>query len=225
MKSRSAARAPCVILDLDGTLVDSKAAVVAAFAYVLSEFEVDPLDTEVIIELIGGHKICDAFKQALPIAKHDRLRECVSAFRRRYRELELANEVRLFTGVHEALEALTNAGVRLAVLTDRSRQSAETTLVHFGIESRFDALTSASEVSRGKPEPDGVLLLIAMMKCDPKDAVVVGDREEDIQAGNRAGVSTIAVTYGYGRREGLLDAGAKSLVDSLPQLVQVLTTV
>ncbi|HKW43580.1 MAG TPA: HAD-IA family hydrolase, partial [Thermoplasmata archaeon] len=153
----------------------------------------------------------------------DALDQAVQAFQR-IEAKSVEGGMRAFPRISEALDALE--GWRLAVVTNKRRATAVEALRVTNLLPRFTVVVGGDTVPRKKPAPDSVLHAARSLAIEPNECVVVGDTEVDVQAGKAAGARTIGVTWGYGTRARLEDAGADYLVetpDALPPLVRALT--
>lgn len=131
-------------------------------------------------------------------------------------EMQGAREASLADGVHECMDYMEAEGIRTAVLTRNSRQSAHAVLGRFGLA--FDAIV-AREDAAPKPSPEPVLLLSRQLGTAVGDLVMVGDYLFDIQAGNLAGARTALVVHGEVPDYALQ---ADYVISSLRELIPIL---
>ena len=135
-------------------------------------------------------------------------------------ELAGARESRLLAGVAEALASLRAAGYGVAVVTRNSRTAIQS--IPGATAIACDAFLTREEVRRVKPHPDHLTAALAMLKCDPRRAAMVGDHPMDIAAGKAVGATAIGVLTGAGTRETLAAAGADLIVQSVVELAEML---
>lgn len=123
----------------------------------------------------------------------------------------------LFEGIEPMLDALTQAGIALAVATGKSRQGLNRALDQFDWRRRFVATRCADE---GEPKPHPWMLqdLALELDIDPSDMLMIGDTTHDLGMARAAGASAIGVTYGAHERSQLLREPSLMLVDSVPDL-------
>jgi len=121
-------------------------------------------------------------------------------------ELVSFPKVRTLPGVKAMLHSVSNKGYGMSVLSRACRSYVDISLKRIGIP--FDAVFSRGDVKRPKPDPEGVLRLLKIMKCGPEECCIVGDHPFDIIAGKRAGTFAAGVLTGSGTRKRLKDAGA-----------------
>lgn len=209
-------RWPTVFFDLDGTLADTIPLIVAsyqhAFRVVLGE-EVDEARARAWI----GRPLLEALLEESPEHGH--------ALDAAYREWNLANTQRLirrYDGVPWLLEELTAAGVRIAVVTSKRRDTARIALRAVGAEHLVDVVAGLEDTQRHKPEPDPLLHGAAALGVDPATCAYVGDATVDLQAARAAGMAAVAVTWGAGEVEALAAENPDALVGDVAGLVALL---
>jgi sugar-phosphatase len=170
-----------VIFDMDGTLIDSTPAVVRSWSKWAVEHGIAPED------LLFHHGVPAAGVVAavLPAERYD-------AALARINELELADveQIDLMPGAREALDAL--AGAPRAIATSCTRPLASARLASSGIPVPA-VLVTASDVERGKPNPDPFLAAAAGLGLDPTTCLVVEDAPAGVQAARAAGCASLAV--------------------------------
>jgi phosphoglycolate phosphatase-like HAD superfamily hydrolase len=107
----------------------------------------------------------------------------------------------------ESIRLLKSAGYMLSAVSSSTGISVKRDLRKFGIFEDIDVVISKEDVTKRKPDPEGILVAAEMVMSDPEEMAYVGDREEDIQAAKAAGVGTsVAVLSGQGERTRLLSA-------------------
>lgn len=129
--------------------------------------------------------------------------------------------LRLIPDVLASLEALASH-YPLAVVTAREQQSAQTFLRNFDLKPLFRCVATARTCHRAKPHPAPVRWAAAQIGVPPQACVMVGDTTVDIRAGVAAGAQTVGVLCGFGERRELERAGADLILESTPDLVEVL---
>lgn len=189
-----------LLFDLDGTLMDTLAAIVESMNGAFAEFGVKPLTAEEIRPMIG-----------MPVARQmDQLRgmqgPVVDQITDRYYEFFMQHVEKglpLFPGVKETIPTL---GRPMSTMTTRRLTGARRMLEVAGIASHFQAIVGGDEVSRPKPFPDLPLYSARALGVPPEQCVVVGDAPVDILAGRTARMWTIAALYGYGNPSAIREA-------------------
>jgi len=217
-KRRQPARPAAVLFDLDGTLIDSIALILGSMRHAFARCErVIPSDDEWLTGV--GIPLRTMFQRyAATDAEIDQL---IAA----YREHQLANHdslVRCYDEVPQTLAKLRQAGHPLAVVTSKGDILARRGLELGGIASHFQTIVSCDSCTRHKPHPEPVLTALDRLGYEPDEALFVGDSVHDIEAGNAAGVQTIAALWGPFSREQLAVARPDRFIDRIGDLVQVL---
>ena len=137
-------------------------------------------------------------------------------------QYEIPN-IRMFPGVLEMLEHLSQCGIRMAIVTSRDRLSLDLILQNNGIDKYFETEVTVDDHLTPKPAPDMVLALLERMEIRADETLVVGDTTFDIEMGNRAGCRTCAVTWGNHSRELLQSARPDMIIDDLDSIYHELS--
>jgi HAD superfamily hydrolase (TIGR01662 family) len=124
----------------------------------------------------------------------------------------------LFNGVPEIIKALTKKGKKLAILSNSAKYLIEQTLDHFKLKKYFEIILGAADVTKVKPDPEGLLKICAELSVKPKNTLFIGDMISDIQAGENAGIHTIAVASGIIEEEKLSAQNPFTLVHDILEL-------
>jgi HAD superfamily hydrolase (TIGR01509 family) len=186
--------------DWDGTLIDSIGRTHATYRQLFGEF-------------------------GIPFDEADFRAHYAPDWRRIYRRVGLAEEfwpeadrrwvalyeteiAGLVAGTEEALAALREAGVRLAIVTAGHRARVELEMRANGLEGAFDALVFGDEVPHSKPDPAPVQLAARYLHLKPADLVLVGDADDDMAMARRAGATAVGVLTGAAERGRLRKSGA-----------------
>ncbi len=189
------ARFDLVILDLDGTLVDSEALLVGLVGETLTAHGFALPDARAVASTIGL-PLDEVFRRALPSAGAHTIDGLCVAYRRRADAQEFVRRFRLYTGVASTLDALRAAGARLVVATSKGRATSLDILEHCTIAALIDEVLGGDSVARGKPHREMVDRARALFRAPPHRTVIVGDTTFDIEMGKAAGVATCAAAYG-----------------------------
>jgi pyrophosphatase PpaX len=210
-------RYPTVLFDLDGTLVDSGAIILASFKHAAKTVLARDVEDEQIAALVGGSNLYDQ----MAVLDPSRVEELVRAYREHNRPLH--DELQAFDGVEELVGTLSAEGRKLGIVTAKGRATVELAFAVIDLEPYFDAVVTADMTERHKPDPQPVLKALELLGSDPSDAAFVGDSPFDVGAGKAAGVFTVAVSWGnIHSPETLLAEGADVLVHSPQELLDVL---
>jgi pyrophosphatase PpaX len=214
----SGGRPAAVLFDLDGTLIDSIGLILGSMRYAFTKCEATaPSDDEWLTGV--GTPLRTMFERyATDDADVDR-------FIAAYREHQFANHdlcVRCYDDVPRVLAALREHDHPLAVVTSKTTALAERGLTHVGIMQYFQTIVGCDSTARHKPHPEPVLTALERLGYEPAEALFVGDSVHDMEAGNAAGVSTVAALWGPFSREQLAISAPTRYIERIGELLQVL---
>jgi len=210
-----------VIFDWDGTLADTKRAVVRAFQKVLVD---------------AGCAVTDRFiERRMGIGTKKTLEEALKECNAEFDDEMLENLVRekiiiqtslskivsLFEGAGELLEELQGR-TKIALATMSGRKVVDKLLPEKRIEEYFDVVVTADEVSKPKPDPEVFLVSAAKLGVDPEDCVVIEDSVFGVRAAKAAKMKCIAVPSGAYSREELKEESPDLMVDALTEKERIL---
>jgi HAD superfamily hydrolase (TIGR01509 family) len=202
-----------LILDVDGTLIDSNYHHVLAWVRAFRKLDVAVPAWRIHRHVgMGGDQLVPA------VAGDDVERELGNAIRAAEADayLEYLPHVRPFPDAPAFLGRAHKLGLRTVLASSAKAHELDRYLELLEAERTVDGWTSSADVQRTKPQPD--LMHVALERAGTAEAVMVGDATWDVEAARRAGLSTIAVlTGGYGEKE-LIDAGAVATYESLNDL-------
>jgi pyrophosphatase PpaX len=190
-----------VLLDLDGTMVDTVALIREAHRHAVTTVLGHDLPDEELLANVGRPLLEQM--QAFDRRRADELLHA----QRTWNHAHTRELIAEYPGMHAMLAGLRAGGSRVGVVTSKMRgtvQLAFDALPH--VAAQVDALIAVEDTTRHKPAPEPVLAGLAALGGTPGDACYVGDAPFDIAAGNAAGVVTIGVTWGFFPREALADA-------------------
>ena len=210
-----------LVLDLDGTLVDSSRDIAAALDAALQRLVpgTAPIPLERVLDFVGEgarlliERSLEHASLALPVD------ELLAVYLDCYRE-RLLDTTRLYPGMAEALAALGPAGPALAVLTNKPGDLSRTILEGLGVADRFARILGAGDVPARKPDPAGLLALLDELGIPAAEAWMVGDSATDVHTGRAAGVRVAGVAWGF-HPAGLRAAGPDRILDDPLGLVRL----
>jgi HAD superfamily hydrolase (TIGR01509 family) len=188
-----------LVMDLDGTLADTLPLLFEAFRHAVAPFvDRPPTDEEVYATFGPVERECLA-KVLPPGGAGGRpfseiLDQADERFHRYYEEHH--DRVRPFPGIPEVVGQAAAAGWQFGVFTGKGRRTAEFTLRELGFWDLVRCLVSGDDVTRPKPDPEGVRLALARLGVAPEDFLLVGDSPADVEAGRGAGVRTAGALWG-----------------------------
>jgi len=179
------------LFDLDGTLVDSAAAHARAFVDALTPGRPD-LAKGFGYSPFAGRPTREVFL-ALGLRDEPELSELIRRKQQHYRAAIERGEIELFPGATLLLERLLQKEARLFLVTGASRVSTERVLELTKLGKFFEGITTAEDVSFGKPSPDAYLYTLAKHGLQPQDCLVVEDGESGIAAAWSAGLDAVLI--------------------------------
>lgn len=210
---------PTVLLDLDGTLSDSKPGIAGCFRFTLSELGHDP-DSAGDLSWAVGPPIATSLGRLLAPFGDDRVAEGLVIYRARYSEVALY-DCSVFPGVVGMLDGLSDAGLPLYIATSKRRDFAELVMDHLGLTAYVRRIYGA-EPGGGLDEKYDLLAHILKTEAlDPAATIMVGDRLHDIHAAKINALRSIGVLWGYGGSAELTEAGADHLAEAPDQVVRL----
>jgi pyrophosphatase PpaX len=186
-----------VIFDLDGTLADTVDLIVQSHQHAIRTVLGKEEDPEILRSWIG---------RTLVVAYHDYCPDRAEDLEREYLQWNEANTERLirsYDGIGAMLEDLSDAGLGLGVATSKRRSQAINAMEILGLAKHLPVLVAMEDTDKHKPDPEPLLLAARQLAASPSQTVYVGDAVVDTLAGKAAGMSTVAVTWGAGTRDGL----------------------
>jgi phosphoglycolate phosphatase len=199
------------IFDLDGTLVDSVDDLAASVNYALARAGLPQRDRDEVRRFIGNGAR-PLIERA--VAPHlERVEEVLADWRTHY-DAHLLDHTRPYPGI---VEQLARTRLTLAVQSNKPAPMTRRILEGLGLLSRFAVVVGGGDVP-AKPDPAGVLSILAQVGASREQAVFIGDSATDVATARNAGVTFVAVSWGLVSREELVRGGAVNLVDRAEEL-------
>jgi pyrophosphatase PpaX len=210
-------RFPVVLFDLDGTVIDSGAIILASMRHAAKEvLGAEPPDEE-LMAAVGGPGLEAQMHALAP----DRVDELVSVYRAHNEPLH--EGLVCCPGIDDLLVRLKDEGRRLGIVTAKRRKTVALAFDQIPLEHLFETVVGGDETERHKPDPQPLLLALERLGAKAEDAAYVGDAPFDIKAAKAAGVFSIGVTWGgIHARERLEGEQPDAIVDSAEELYGVL---
>lgn len=207
-----------VIFDLDGTLIDSKLDLAHAANATRGHMGMLPLEYERVYSYVGNGAPVLIRRVLGPDATEAQVEEALEFFLEYYRDHMLDYTV-LYPGVGESLEQLREAGVRMAVLTNKPVRISRAIVDGLGVGGHFYQVYGGNSFDFKKPHPIGVETLMKECGAARERTMMVGDSSVDIQTARNAGVKSCGVTYGF-QPETLKTVPPDLLVDRMGDLAE-----
>ncbi len=214
LKGMKRMRIRAVIWDLDGTLLDTLDDLAASINWALAQSGLPPRTTPEVRAFVGDG-VAKLVERALPDGARDARFDAVyAAFVRHYGAHD-QDHTRPYPGVTALLDALCARGVRHAIVSNKIDFAVrDLSRAYFG--ERIAAAVGDDPSRRRKPAPDGVLEAMRRLDARAEETVYVGDSEVDVRTARNAGVTGVAVSWGF-RDEATLRAAGATRVCATPE--------
>jgi pyrophosphatase PpaX len=207
-------RFPVVLFDLDGTVIDSGAIILASMRHAAKEVLGAEVSDEELMAAVGGPGLEAQMRTIAP----DRVEELVTVYRAHNEPLH--DVLECCAGMEDVLVRLKDEGRRLGIVTAKRRQTVELAFARLPIEHLFEVVVGGDETERHKPDPEPLLLALERLDARPEEAAYVGDAPFDVKAAKAAGLYAVGVTWGGIHARELLEAEeADALVDTPEDLL------
>lgn len=215
-----------IAFDLDGTLVDSVPDLATAVDRMLVQLGRAPAGEDKARAWVGNgaavlvrRALADSADPHAVEQVDDALHlDAIQIFRTCYHE-ENGRLSRLYPGVESVLEALAGLGITLAVITNKPLVFTEPLLQHLGIAGFFQSVLGGECLPHRKPHPLPLLHTCEQLGVLPKQALMVGDSRNDVEAAKAAGMPSAALTYGYNHGEPVAASEPDWLLDDFRELL------
>jgi phosphoglycolate phosphatase len=209
-----------VFFDLDGTLTDPGEGITNSVIYALQHYGIEVSDRSTLYPFIGP-PLTESFIKFFGFSK-EQSSEAVEIYREYFSVTGLF-ENNPYDGIPEMLKTLSEGGKTLVVASSKPEIFVRKILDHFDLTKYF-LFAGGSELNHTRVDKNEVIEY-AMASCnlsDRSDIIMVGDRHHDIHGAKKSALLSVGVTYGYGSREELTEAGADYVVDSVAELSDLL---
>ena len=222
-------RYDAVIIDLDGTMVDTLGDFAEALNRMLGDLELPPIAAQHIERMVGKgseHLLRSVLNHVLELMNKAPTAIEIEAlyahawpsYQRHYLAIN-GHYARVYPGVEAGLQALRHAGLRLACLTNKPTSFALPLLRAKGLEGYFEQVFGGDSFDKKKPDPLPLLKTCEALQTAPARTLMVGDSSNDAQAARAAGCPVVLVTYGYNHGLPAQAVDADGYVDSLELLL------
>ncbi len=194
-----------ILCDMDGTLLDSNFAHAESWQRCLERFGIHTTTGEVQRQIgKGGDQMLPVFVDKSRLEEiEDDLKEC----KKKLFEAEYLATLKPFPQAQALMDAIADAGIRIAMASSAGKEELENYLHIVGIAGLIEKQTSSDDADSSKPEPDIFLAALEKLKLPPEDTLALGDTPWDAQAAGRAGIHTIGVECGGWAEADLRQAG------------------
>jgi phosphoglycolate phosphatase len=206
-----------VLIDLDGTLLDTVADIATAVNMMRAALGFAPLDAALIRTFVGkgipslvGKSLKDAVGEVGPTA----LKVAVANFERQYEKC-FGDSSQPFPGVVAGLDAIKERGFRLGCVTNKAERFTLPLLARTGLAEYFECTLSGDSLSEKKPHPLPLAHAAEFFGCAAAELLMIGDSLNDAQAARAAGSPVFIVPYGYNEGQELRGLDCDAFIDDL----------
>ncbi|MBY9004100.1 MAG: HAD-IA family hydrolase [Candidatus Lokiarchaeota archaeon] len=223
-----------IIFDLDGVIYDITEAIKKAVEDGIEKYQMNVSRDEVMEEIahliediqnypvpeiiLNSYTLLDIkFLEGLSFFKKLRIGIYLFTQFNQYKD----EESKIFEGIAKLISNLSRKNLKLAILTNNKSSYAEEVLSKFNLTKFFDPIIGFNDVSKVKPDPEGILKILEIWKIKPSQAIFVGDMTTDIDAGKAANVRMICVSSGLAKKETLIEHEPDILVNNTEELIKI----
>lgn len=211
-----------IIFDLDGTLLDTSKDICENLNKTFKNFSLPNISLEKTLEYVG-----DGARKLVERAVGHRDPEFVEKvyrdFTDRYAKSD-NNLTCLYPNESEVLQNFKNAGIKLAILTNKPQSATERVFAKFLANFGFNIVLGQTEYHPLKPNPSAVFEILDKFEVEKEDCLFVGDGEPDIQTAKNAGLKCACVLWGFRTKKQLEDAGGNLFVSSFAELEKIVNS-
>ncbi|MGB1950211.1 MAG: HAD family hydrolase [Marinobacter sp.] len=208
-----------VIFDWDGTLVDSVEHIADSLHQAATELGYPALEREAYRDIIGLGMV-EALEKLYPGISREQMNTIREGYGR-YFFSKVTTPQNVFEGMAEVVADIRAGGRGCSVATGKSRKGLEGALVSSGLGPHFE-ITRCADETRSKPHPAMLEEILAFYGIKPTEAVMIGDTRYDLEMAQRIGMPSIGVEWGVHKRDVLGHYAPHAIVDSVPDLREVL---
>lgn len=206
-----------LLFDLDGTVIDSGEGVKSSVLYALAVLGYPPLKEEEMDPFLGPPLVY-SFHHFAGVPE-EQCAEAVRLYREYYQKNGALFRYRLYDGVALLLRDLRAAGYRTAIATSKPQPYAIELMHHAGIFEYLDHIVGADLDEKTRAKKSEVIEAVLLESgADKSEALMIGDRKYDVLGAKEVGVQSLGITYGYGDRAELEEAGADFVFDTVDEL-------
>lgn len=210
------------IFDLDGTLTDTLESLTYSVNRTLEQMGLPEITMEQCRMFVGSGARClmERTLTASGDAKHERIEEAMEIYGAVFSEF-CTYHVKPYAGIVEMLKELKEAGVYLAVLSNKPDGQTQNVVRTFFGDELFDFVQGQKEDIPRKPDPAGIFHILQQAGVDREECLYVGDSDVDMYTGKNAKVKTVGVSWGFRSKEILQETGADLMIDRPEELTEI----
>jgi phosphoglycolate phosphatase len=211
-----------VVVDLDGTMIDTVGDIATAANRMRASLGFAPLPDEIIKNFVGKgipNLVSQTLKDVVGEVGATALKVAIGVFERHYEQCA-TDTFTIYPGVLDGLNALKAAGYRLGCITNKAEKFTLPILEKAGLRDYFEIVVSGDTVAERKPHPLPVLHAAQFFNIPPAQLLMIGDSHNDAKAARAAGSPTFIVTYGYNEGEQLRGLDCDAFLLELPEALK-----
>ena len=207
-----------VLLDLDGTMLDTVGDISTAANMMRASLGFAPLDAALIRTYVGkgiANLVAKSLKDAVGEVGPTALKVAVANFERQYEKC-FGDTSTPFPGVVDGLMALKEKGLRLGCVTNKAEKFTLPLLAKTGLAEFFEITLSGDSLAEKKPHPMPLKHAAGFFGCSPAEMLMIGDSVNDAEAARAAGCPVFIVPYGYNEGQELRGLDCDAFIDDVP---------
>ncbi|WP_252176283.1 phosphoglycolate phosphatase [Endozoicomonas sp. 4G] len=214
-----------IMYDLDGTLVDSVPDLTIALDKMLADLNLPAAGNEKT-RLWVGNGLSSLVKRALAdditgdqpgVVEKEFFASALERFQHHY-TIEVGQHSTLYPGVFTFLSQVHKAGIKQAVVTNKSKTFTDSLLKHMDIDVFFELSLGGDSLKEKKPHPLPLQYTMKHFDCNMQNSLMIGDSSNDVKAAKAADVKIVGVPYGYNHGKPIESAHPDCIVESLTDL-------
>ena len=179
-----------VLLDFDGTIMDTNEVIIQSWQETYRQLQGREEKREVILKTFG-EPLEYSMKNVFPEVPAEK---SVGIYRE-YQRMNFLGSIELFPGIRELLDELLARDYAMALVTSRLKYTVNQALDQFDLRKYFKTVVTADDVTRHKPDPQCVEIVLNQMNADPKYTLMVGDTIHDMQCAHNANIMPVLVSW------------------------------
>lgn len=211
-----------VLLDLDGTLLDTVSDIATAANMMRASLGFAPLDAALIRTFVGkgiANLVAKTLKDAVGDVGPTALKVAVANFERQYEKC-FGDSSAPFAGVIDGLDALRDKGFRLGCVTNKAEKFTLPLLAKTGLAGYFEITLSGDSLPEKKPHPLPLIHAAGFFACMTAEMLLIGDSVNDAEAARAAGSPVFIVPYGYNEGQELRGLDCDAFIDDVPSALK-----
>lgn len=204
-----------LLFDFDGTLLDTNDLILQTFMQIFDERFPGQYSTEDCLKFLGP-SLKQTFDELTPGETDDMI-----AKYRKWNRLHHDELVKGYNGVVETLEQLHTMGIKLAIVSTKSKDGLDLGMNVLGVGHLFDVIIGNDDVTHVKPHPEPILLALQQLGVPKEQAIMIGDNSHDIEGGRNAGIRTAGVAWSAKGEEFLKQYKPDYMLQHMQDLIKI----